>query len=211
MEPGWFVDQHFLARGRFARTLVAMEGLGYTKGVGVDENTAVIVQDGVLEVAGYKGALVIDLSDAKRDREAKDFNLTGAKLTYLDRGDRYEMATGKLAPAPEKKDLINPNAADFKPNHKQAEYQGNILGNTAVADLMANLIDNAQPEAIGLAYSIASGVPEPERGFAFRFYRDKDSVGYYTGAFGGEDYTVANIRLDVMPVRLKLPLYEPAR
>ncbi|HEY8383243.1 MAG TPA: cyanophycinase [Microvirga sp.] len=211
MEAGWFVDQHFLVRGRFARTLVAMEALGYKKAVGVDENTAVIVRDGKLEVAGYKGALVIDLTDAKRDPAIKDFNLTGVRLTYLDRGDSYEMATAKLIPAPEKKDAINPSAADYKPYFTDKEFQGNILGNTAVVDLMANLIDNAQPEVIGLAYSAAPDVKEPEKGFAFRFYKDKDSIGYYTGAFGGEDYTVANIRLDVMPARIKVPVYELVR
>ena len=211
MEPGWFVDQHFLVRGRFARMIVAMDALGYRKGIGVDENTALIVRDGIIEVAGYKGALMIDLSEAKRDPALKDFNITGAKLTYLDRGDRYEMAASRLIPAPEKRDVINPSAPDYRPYFTDGEFQGNILANTAVADLMANLIDNAQSEVTGLAYSLAPGTKDPEKGFAFRFYKDEGSIGYYTGAFGGEDYTVSNIRLDVTPVRMKLPVYEVAR
>jgi cyanophycinase len=169
------------------------------------------VKDGVLEVAGYKGALVIDLSEARRDPSTPDFNLTGAKLTYLDRGDRYEMATGKLTPATEKKDVINPNAADFKPYFKEPEFHGNILANTAVVEVMANLVDSASPETIGLAYSLAPEAKDPEKAFAFRFYKASDTIGYYTGAFGGEDYTVANVRLDVRPVRLKMPVYEAAR
>jgi cyanophycinase len=38
-----FIDQHFLIRGRFARMLPAMLARGYTLGLGIDENTAVVV------------------------------------------------------------------------------------------------------------------------------------------------------------------------
>jgi len=36
------------------------------------------------------------------------------------------------------------------------------------------------------------------------------SVAWYTEAHGGDDYTVLNIRLDIRPIRIKGPLYEPA-
>src|SRR5262249_8568256 len=48
----WFVDQHFLVRGRFARTLQAMEYLGYQYGIGVDEDTALVVKEGKFQVIG---------------------------------------------------------------------------------------------------------------------------------------------------------------
>ena len=40
----WFVDQHCLVRGRFARALVAMRAQGIDYGLGVDEDTAVVVR-----------------------------------------------------------------------------------------------------------------------------------------------------------------------
>ena len=49
-----FIDQHFLVRGRFARMLPATLHAGYKLGLGVDENTAVVVRgQRELEVIGY--------------------------------------------------------------------------------------------------------------------------------------------------------------
>ena len=57
LHPDWFVEQHCLARGRFGRALVAMQTMGLKYGVGVDENTAVVVRNGRdMSVIGAKGA-----------------------------------------------------------------------------------------------------------------------------------------------------------
>src|SRR3954468_5825595 len=42
----WFVDQHFLANGRFARALLAMRDFDFQYGIGIDEDTAVVYKDG---------------------------------------------------------------------------------------------------------------------------------------------------------------------
>ncbi|TXT33201.1 MAG: cyanophycinase, partial [Planctomycetota bacterium] len=44
--------------------------------------------------------------------------------------------------------------------------------------------------------------------FEFKFYRGPDSKGWYTEEFGGEDYTVLNVHLDIRPIRINGPLYE---
>jgi cyanophycinase len=201
LEPGWMVDQHFLARGRLPRLLVAMEALGYQKAVGVDENAAIIVQNGIIEAAGHKGAVIIDLSRAQRNRAVTGFNLTGARITYLDSGDKYEMDTRKLRPRPEKK-VMDPWSPNTKYNAGKPRFHGNILGKNAVLDLMSDLIESARTEMTGLAYSMSPGVEDSEKGFAFRFYKDKDSIGYYAEGVGSNDYTIENILLDVFPVRL---------
>ena len=106
-----------------------------------------------------------------------------------------------------------PNAKDFSPYFAKAPYYPDMLGDTTIANAMANLIDNKDSEAIGLA---ASGVPDaadtkPDLGFEFRLRRVPESIGWYTGAFGGEDYTVVNIALDVVPVLITRPMYKPLR
>ena len=115
--PHIFVDQHFLKRGRFGRMLPVMVQKGYKLGLGVDENTAAIVHGDEVEVIGFKGALIADLTDATSDRTLKEFNLHDAKLTYLDRGDRYNLKTRTTTPSPEKlKDKkIDPNEKTFLP------------------------------------------------------------------------------------------------
>ncbi len=208
-----FIDQHFLTRGRFARALVAMLQKGYKLGIGVDENTALVVTpaDGNVEVIGYKGAMVLDLAEAVTDSKIAEFNLQNAKLTYLDRGDRYNFVSRTVTPSQTKLDdlTVDPNDPDYEPYNIEAVFTADILENTAVLDLMAYLIDSVNKEAIGLAFSEADGIVKPDLGFKFRFYIREDSIGYYTGAFGGEDYTVENIHLDITPIEMTTPLYQP--
>jgi cyanophycinase len=208
--PDVFVDQHFLRRGRLGRMLPLMQLKGYKLGVGVDENTAAIFRGDSVEVIGYKGAIVADLTDATSDARLGEFNIRHVRLSYLERGDRYDLKTRVVTPSAEKlKDLrVDPNAADFKPYFSDAAFYPDVLGDTTVANLMANLIDNRQRETVGLAFG-PSDAPKGDLGFEFRFSKGADSLGWYTGAFGGEDYTVTNIYLDVTPVRLARPLYRP--
>ena len=77
---------------------------------------------------------------------------------------------------------------------------------------MGSLIDNRDTEATGLAFSGTprASDPQPDLGFEFRLRRGPDSHGWYTGAFGGDDYTVLNLYLDVTPITIARPLYGPA-
>ncbi len=92
-----FVDQHLLVRGRFARMLPAMLQKGYKLGLGIDENTAMVVgPNRDVEVLGYKGALVVDLSNANARKG--DFNVSNVRLSYLDNGDRFNIASHSFHP-----------------------------------------------------------------------------------------------------------------
>ena len=208
--PDIFVDQHFLKRGRFGRMLPVMLKKGYKLGLGVDENTAAIVRGDEVEVIGFKGALIADLTVATTDKTLKEFNLRNAKLTYLDRGDRYNFKTRTTTPSNEKlKDKkLDPNDKNFSPYFSTEAFYPDVLGDAVVLNLMSNLIDNKQKEVIGLAFSTAMGKDaKPNLGFEFRFRKGRDSLGYFTSSFGGEDYTVTNIYLDIRPVQMSSPLY----
>ena len=199
-----FVDQHLLVRGRFARMLPAMLKKGYKLGLGIDENTAMVVgPNRDVEVIGYKGALLIDLASATTEPGA--FNLSNAKVSYLDSGDRFNIASGVFTPAPDKADgKLDP----ARPHYREPLFNADILGNSAVVDLMGKLIDSDQPEAIGLTLGSPRS-DQPDLGFEFRFSRARDSVGYLSAA--SEAYSVYNVRLDIRPIRIRLPLYEYKR
>lgn len=207
-----FIDQHFLTRGRFARALVTMKTKNYKLGIGVDENTALVVNPGSgdVEVIGYKGALVLDLAEATSQPEMKDFNLQDVKLTYLDRGDQFNFKTKTVTLHPDKQNglKVDTNDPSYEPYFTREIFTADILGNTAVVDVMSNLIDNSHKEAMGLAFSETTDATEPALGFEFKFRKAKDSIGYYTGAFGGEDYSVENIHLDITPIKMNQPLYQ---
>ena len=212
MNPAWFVDQHCLIKGRFARALAIMHARGFRYGIGVDENTALVVrQNKVVDVIGYKGAIVLDLSRATTDTTVGGFNLKNARLTYLDHGDAIDLETLAVTPSQEKRDdeKLDPQAATFKPYYNETMVVNDILGNSAMPDLLYKLIDNRKDEAIGLAFDGLAARRERSPGFEFRFSRDQETVGWYTESFGSEDYTVVNVRLDVRPVTMAGPLYEP--
>lgn len=207
----WFVEQHCLVRGRFARALVAMHTQSIPFGIGVDENTALVVRNGYdARVIGYKGVLIMDTSKAVADSGMDGFSLRNVKLSYLDRGDSINLRTREVTPAPEKLDdvKLDPNSEDYNPYFDHRMFYTDILGNCTVADLLGRLIDNEKSEAIGLAFSGLDARHQPTDGFEFRFYRGADSKGWYTEDFGGEDYTVLGIHLDIRPIRITGPLYE---
>jgi cyanophycinase len=207
----WFVDQHLFVRGRFARTLVAMQNQGFKYGIGVDENSAIIVTNGKdVRVIGHKGALVMDLSRAEHDPSLGRFNLKNARLTYLDRGDRFDLKTLEVTPSQEKLDdeKLDPKSPDYRPALRRPLFSNDILGNTTVIDLMGTLMESVSPVATGLAFDGHAAKKEPVDGFEFKFTRDDESVAWYTELFGGDDYTIVNIRLDIRPIRIAGPLYD---
>lgn len=211
--PKVFVDQHFLKRGRFGRMIPLMIAKGYKLGLGVEENSAAVVHGEHVEVLGGKGALLVDLSHIQIDRSQPVLNFTGAKLTYLDAGDQYELDKDHVLPGLSKLNgqKLDPASPGYKPEYDVQPYYVDMLGERTITNAMAYLIDSKLSEINGLAFD-ALAPSDHERadlGFAFRLYKGKDSVGWYTDAQGGEDYTIANIYLDVQPVKMARPLFTP--
>ena len=65
------LDQHFLARGRIGRLVVATLATELPVGLGIDENTALVVDGDSARVAGASGVVVVDARSAERTGEAE--------------------------------------------------------------------------------------------------------------------------------------------
>lgn len=196
-----FVDQHLLVRGRFARMLPVMLAKGYKQGLGIDENTAMIIHPNrEVEVLGYKGALLIDLAQATS--VPGDFNVANARLSYLDNGDRYNLTTHTFTPSPDK---LGGKFDPARPYYKGPLFTADVLGHTTIVDLMTKLIDSDQPDAIGIAFGSPRDL-QADLGFEFRLSRISDSVGYASAI--ADAYAVYNIRLDVRPIKIQQPFYQ---
>ncbi len=203
--PDWFVDQHFLARGRFARTLVAMDAAGYTRGLGVDENTALIIREQrMAEVVGASGVVVIDTRAARR-APGWPFAQTGIVVSLLHDGDRLDLASGAVTPGPARADApILPARPGFEPDPELPATlaTGDILAPWQFGRLMAQVLESRQGQATGLAFDAA----DPARRPAFRLLltRHADSRGW-----SGNGVTVLDLTLDIQPVRMADPLFQP--
>ena len=192
-----FVDQHLLVRGRFARMIPAMLKKGYKIGLGIDENTAMVVDPARrVEILGHKGALLIDLTRATTQSESVGFNISNAVISYLDRGDQYDLATRTFIPSKEK--------ADGKLDGYRSEvyhpvFSPDILGANALVDLMEKLMNNRRKEGVGIAVGGPSDM-QPELAFQFTFSKTADSVGYASSS--APSYSILNMRLDIHPIEL---------
>jgi len=90
------IDQHFTERGRISRLITAVSYNPYNLGIGIDENTAIILDGkGILEVFGQGSATIVDGSQITfneiaevADHEA--FSICGVQLHVLRDGLIYD-------------------------------------------------------------------------------------------------------------------------
>jgi cyanophycinase len=99
------VDQHFAQRGRIGRLLGAVAHNPRVLGIGIDENTAAILENGHFTVLGENAVYVVDGSTATYTNIAEEgedhaLALFNVNLNVLSDGDRFELATRRAeAPA----------------------------------------------------------------------------------------------------------------
>lgn len=98
--PGVVIDQHFAQRGRIGRLLSSVAQQPVVLGFGIDENTAIVVNNNQLEVIGEGAVTVIDVSDITHTNlgqilKDEDLALCGVKLHILPHGYRFDLSTRK--------------------------------------------------------------------------------------------------------------------
>lgn len=95
---GMVVDQHFAQRGRLGRLLTAVLLESSAIGIGVDENTALVIQGTEFTVWGDGAVTVVDpsemtyhnLNSAQQDESMSVF---GVRLHILSEGCRFDLTT----------------------------------------------------------------------------------------------------------------------
>jgi hypothetical protein len=97
-------DQHFLARGRIGRLIVAtLAGVGDGVGFGIDENTALVVDGRTGRVVGASGVVLVDARVAERSEAGHGGR--GVRVHLIGSGDSFDMEAlavppGAKAPVP---------------------------------------------------------------------------------------------------------------
>jgi cyanophycinase len=90
------IDQHFSERGRISRLITAVSYNPYNLGIGIDENTAIILNsEGILEVYGAGSATIVDGSQITYNEIAEvddfeAFSVCGVQLHVLRDGLTYD-------------------------------------------------------------------------------------------------------------------------
>ncbi len=96
LAPDLVVDQHFRQRDRLGRLVTALSYNPGPLGVGVDEDTAAVIENGVMRVIGSGAVTVIDAAglrytDSPEVRRGQPVALLGLKLDFLTAGCRYDL------------------------------------------------------------------------------------------------------------------------
>jgi len=101
LAPDLIIDQHFRQRDRIGRLLSLVAANPGLLGVGVDEDTAVLINnDRVLEVLGRHSVTLVDGSDIYSDiHQVKGYGgvtISGATLHVLTAGRRFDLVARRL-------------------------------------------------------------------------------------------------------------------
>jgi cyanophycinase len=111
------LDQHFRQRDRLGRLLAAVSFNPFAVGLGLDEDTAVVLtDDGSLEVVGSGAVTIVDPSDlvySSMDSAlpGEPVNLIGLTLHVLGHGGRFSLDT-RYATAPPRPEPVWDDAPD---------------------------------------------------------------------------------------------------
>jgi cyanophycinase len=211
--PWGMVDQHFLQRGRIGRLLAAQFETGAEFGFGVDENTALFVEGERARVVGETGVIVVDLREARRDVDSHV--LRGARISYLDDGDGWDLAAGRALPAPGKQPL-DVSTRSFR---DAARVRRHAFAAYTLLDLLLRLVEG-DPERYladhALADDEASGLRvrleverDPERSLALRAVREDGEIRYSAIDFVLGLQRHALTSADPEPEQIPLPAVAP--
>src|SRR5215216_30917 len=98
------IDQHFSQRGRMGRLLSVFAGTPGLIGIGLDEDTAVLIdREGTLEVLGSNMVTIVDgrntISDYFQREEGEVLSITGSSLYVLARDRQFDLNTRQFIAA----------------------------------------------------------------------------------------------------------------
>lgn len=92
--PYGLTDQHFDRRGRLGRLITALEMTNQTRGYGISENRAILVnlKNHSIESVGTQAVMLVDLSLATKT----GYERSNILLSFLGEGDSINGKTGKI-------------------------------------------------------------------------------------------------------------------
>lgn len=188
---GGLVDQHFLERGRFGRLIVGMFATQEPFGFGVDENTAMFVQDDEIHVLGESGVVVLDARDAfSSDYGELGRDYCSVRMHFVDNGDTYSLSKQRLIPGRDKT-LVAPSSISYtSPGH----VNRSVFGANILLELITRLAEGTE------SYRLEKGTafdPDAELEVTLHLRRPKRSCSYSALYEDSREYSVSGFDLDL--------------
>lgn len=104
--PSTIIDSHFIRRGRFGRLAEAVAAFPHLIGIGLAEDTGILVKEGQFcKVIGSGMVIIFDGSSLSHNnhgilKQGTPMSMSDLKVHILANGDRYDLATRSVAVLP---------------------------------------------------------------------------------------------------------------
>ena len=114
------IDQHFAQRGRIGRLLMAIAQNPYVIGLGLDEDTAALIDErGCVEIMGSQTAIIVDGSGAEHtnvsdSRAQEPLAFSGVMLHVLPAGYGYDLFDRRCFTPEENSGLGGRGAGEYR-------------------------------------------------------------------------------------------------
>ncbi len=192
------IDQHFDRKARLGRLLAVMleHEDGQPLGIGIDEGTALIVDNDEWQVAGSGGITLVDTSEATRPSSGFPISVENVRLGYLLPGDRYLPESGEYH--------VREGAYETSGNEyfdvPVSLQSGFLSANRNLQELIGfDLLDNSATEQVT---SLLVG--DENQGLRIVFSQDEQTQGYWSQDMTLDRYSFENVRMALEPLRVEL-------
>jgi len=110
--PGLIIDSHFIRRGRFGRLAEAVAKFPKIIGIGLAEDTGLIIKDDSFEVIGSGMVIVFNARKVKHNNrsivtDGSPMSLTNLKTHILANGDCFNIKKNRIKVSPRTHTITN--------------------------------------------------------------------------------------------------------
>lgn len=185
---GAIVDQHFDRRARLGRLVRALGASGITRGIGIDEDTALLIDlaTGRARALGSGSVTLLDASRAQFSFSG-DQLASGLQIGVVVEGAEFDLAD--LQPAG-----VLGEATVGREYYAYTPIQGGglAIGNPRLSQLLGHdLLDNENRSLRRLSIDEAGNL------LVFSFTQTDASRGYWRKDARGDQYNVTGVRFDI--------------
>ncbi len=202
--PG-LVDQHFDARARLGRVVVALGVFDPKRrfAIGVDEDTAFVYSpdDALLSVVGSSNVTLVDGREATWRKVSERIAIDGLTVSVLSPGDRFSLADGSYRPAA----YLKPTVGSEYGDHQVVAGGGAAMPSVALSRMLGEeLLDNRGARELERVTLVASS-EGTSAGVLYRFVQTDDSHGFWgRDGDGRSRYSVIGVGFDVVPLNVTI-------
>ncbi len=193
------IDQHFGERARLGRLAVALIRLkkALPMGLGIDEDTALVVQPGQLSATIIGGGYVTVLNAAGATASPGEHaHITDLSVSLAGEGDEIDLTDGSVKPAWYRKDTKGREYFE----RAAPEGGGMAVQGTMLAEVIGEaLMDNAASDEV-VRYSFSGDL-----GIAYRFSQTNSSrAAWGRDEAGKAAYSISGVGFNIEPVAVSI-------